>query len=335
MSIQNGLRRKLGPDGPECSAIGLGTWAIGGQGWGGSDAEQAVAAIQASIDEGIDLIDTAPIYGFGHSEEIVGRAIRGRRDRVVLATKCGLVWGGEGGDFFFDSAQGPVRRFLGPASIRREVEASLKRLGTDRIDLYQTHWQETTTPIADTMGALLECQRAGKIRAIGVSNANPAQLAEYLAAGPIASAQEIYSMLDRELAATLFPLCARHGVAVLAYSPLAMGLLTGRMQPAQSFQPGDNRGESPRFSTAAITAVNAFLATLQPIAQAHGITLAQLVIAWTLQQPGVTHALCGARTPLQARENAAAGRVHLTPDELRTITHRLDAARLKIPKVFE
>ncbi len=294
-----------------------------------------MAAIQASIDEGIDLIDTAPVYGFGHSEEIVGRAIRGRRDRVVLATKCGLVWGpGQGGDFFFDSKAGAVRRFLGAASIRGEVEASLKRLGTDRIDLYQTHWQESTTPIAETMGALLECQRAGKIRAIGVSNVDPAQLAAYLAAGPVASAQEIYSMVDRGHEQSLFPACARSGVAVLAYSPLAMGLLTGKMAAGRAFPAGDMRGGNPRFSDGSITAVNAFLATIEPIARAHAVSLAQLVIAWTLQQPGVTHALCGARNPLQARENADAGRVVLTADEVRIVTERLDAAQLRIPKVF-
>jgi len=328
------LRRPLGRHGPECSAIGLGCWAIGGDGWGGSDTAQAVAAIQASIDEGIDLVDTAPIYGFGRSEEIVGRAIRGRRDRVVLATKGGLVWGGTGGDFFFESPQGVVRRFLGPDSIRREIDASLQRLGTDHIDLYQTHWQDSTTPIAATMEALLECQRAGKIRSIGVSNVNAAQLEAYLACGPVASAQEIYSMVDRELAGTLFPVCAERGVAVLAYSPLAMGLLTGKMTPLRVFPAGDMRGGNPRFSDAAITSVNAFLGTIEPIARAHGVSLAQLVIAWTLQQPGVTHVLCGARHPLQAKENAAAGRIVLTPDEVRTITARLDAAQLKIPKVF-
>jgi aryl-alcohol dehydrogenase-like predicted oxidoreductase len=329
------LRRPLGKDGPDSSAIGLGTWAIGGDGWGGSDEAKAVAAIQASIDEGITLIDTAPIYGFGRSEEIVGRAIRGRRDQVILATKCGLVWGSDGGDFFFDSDHGQVRRFLGPASIRLEVEASLRRLGTNWIDLYQTHWQESTTPIADTMATLLELKREGKIRAIGVSNVNPAQLAEYLRCGPLASAQESYSMVDRELAQSLFPLCAQSGVAVLAYSPLAMGLLTGKFTPGRVFSSGDVRGSNRRFAPGAVAPVNAFLAQIAPIARDHGISLAQLVIAWTLQQPGVTHVLCGARDAGQARENAAAGRVALRPEELRTITARLDAARLALPKMYD
>jgi methylglyoxal reductase len=329
------LRRPLGKSGPESSAVGLGTWAIGGDGWGGSDEAKAVAAIQASIDEGVTLIDTAPIYGFGRSEEIVGRALQGRRDQVILATKCGLVWGHEGGEFFFDSDHGQVRRCLDPASIRREVEASLRRLDTDRIDLYQTHWQESTTPIATTMATLVELKQEGKIRAIGVSNVSPAQLTEYLRCGPIASAQESYSMVDRELAQSLFPLCAQCGMAVLAYSPLAMGLLTGKFTPGRVFSGDDVRKSNRRFAPGVVAPVNAFLQRIAPIAQHHGLSLAQLVIAWTLQQPGVTHVLCGARDAGQARENAAAGRVALRADELRTITVRLDSARLVLPKMYD
>ncbi len=328
------LRRKLGASGVETSAIGLGTWAIGGENWGGTDPGKAIEAIQTSIDEGIDLIDTAPIYGFGCSEELVGQAIKGRRDQVTLATKCGLVWGGQKGDFFFESNRGTVHKYLGADSIRTEVEASLRRLGTDRIDLYQTHWQDITTPIAETMSALVDLKKEGKIRAIGVSNVTPVQLSEYLRHGPIASAQEIYSMVDRELEADLFPLCARNDVGVLAYSPLAMGLLTGKTMPNREFKDGDVRKGNRRFSGESVTKVNAFLAQIEPIARAHQISIVQLVIAWTLHQPAITHVLCGARDAAQARENAAAARVALTPAEIAGITAKLEAAHLAVPKVY-
>ncbi len=328
------LIRPLGSAGPSVPVIGLGTWAIGGDDWGGADDAQAVAAIQASLDEGVTLIDTAPIYGFGHSEEVVGRAIRGRREAVFLATKCGLIWGGTEGQFFFPGPRGAVHRHLSAAAIRGELEASLRRLGTDHIDLYQTHWQDNTTPIAETMTELLALKAEGKIRHIGVSNVTPAQLAEYRALGPVVSAQEGYSMVDRELEAEMMSACVAAGVSLLAYSPLAMGLLSGKITPEREFPPGDMRRGNPRFAPGILRAVNAFLAEIAPVSEAHGVTLAQLVVAWTLGRPGITHVLCGARDAKQARENAAAGRVTLTTEQQDFITARLDAAALKVPKVF-
>ena len=312
--------RPLGQSGIEASVVGLGAWAIGGFNWGGTDEEAAVAAIRAAIDGGITLIDTAPVYGFGLSEEICGRAIEGRRDEVVLATKCGIVWHTQRGDHFFDGPPGPVYRYLGRDSIRHEIEQSLKRLRTDRIDLYQTHWQETTTRREETMGALLELRAEGKIRAIGVSNCDMQQIDEYLRAGVVDVDQERYSLLDRKLERNgQLAYCREHGISVFAYSPLEQGLLTGKVSANRDFPEGDMRRDSPRFSAENRQRMLDLLADLKPIADRHGLTYGQLTIAWTVAQPGLTHALVGARDADQARENAGAGDAELTEDELAQI----------------
>ncbi|MBN2023847.1 MAG: aldo/keto reductase [Pirellulales bacterium] len=317
-------QRALGGSGIEASVIGLGTWATGGWMWGGTDEADAVRAIHASLDHGVNLIDTAPMYGFGRSEELVGRAIAGRRDEVVLATKCGLVWGGpDRGEFFFHSSQSSltaepsrwkVYRYLHPDSIREELEASLRRLGTDHVDLYQTHWQDSTTPIDDTMAALVKLREVGKIRAIGVSNVSLAQLREY---GQVDAAQEKYSMLDRQLEENgILEHCRAEGIAVLAYSPLAGGLLTGAIGPDRTFPEGDLRRGQERYSVENRRRIKAMLDEFEPIARARGLSLGQLVVAWTFSQPGVTHVLCGARRERHALENAAAGAAQLSADEL-------------------
>jgi len=308
--------RELGASGLKVSAVGLGTWAIGGWLWGGSDRQAAVAAVQAAVEAGITLIDTAPGYGLGLAEEIVGEALAGLRDKVVLATKCGLVWHVRRGQHFFDQLGRPVHRYLGPQSVRHELEESLRRLATDRIDLYQTHWQDATTPIAETMGELEKLRREGKIRAIGVSNVSPADLEAYLEAGGVSSIQEKYSMLDRGAEKQLLPLAREQGIAALAYSPMALGLLTGKVKPGRRFPGDDLRHNNPRFTEENIRKVNALLEEVAPVAAAHRATLAQTVVAWTLAQPGVTCALCGARNPEQARENAGAGGLQLTGEEL-------------------
>lgn len=305
----------LGSSGLKASVVGFGAWAAGGWMWGGSDADDAVAAIQAAMDAGVTLIDTAPVYGFGRSEEIVGRALQGRRDQAIVATKCGLVWDTNEGEAFFTNEKA-VRKHLAPASIRREVEASLKRLGTDRIDLLQTHWQTETTPIEETMATLLALRQEGKIRAIGVSNASMAQLARYRAVGPVDVDQESFSMLDRHIAAEgRLEHCRRNGIAVFAYSPMARGLLTGKFAADHVFQPGDHRASHPDFSPASLHRVGRLLAVVRPVADAHGATLGQIALAWALAQPGLTHVLAGARDARQSRENAAAGDIVLSVDE--------------------
>ncbi|MHA1180783.1 MAG: aldo/keto reductase, partial [Alphaproteobacteria bacterium] len=234
-TTQEQLTRKIGASGISATAVGLGTWAIGGWMWGGTDEAQSIAAIQGAIDEGLTLIDTAPVYGQGVSEQIVGRAIRGRRDKVVLATKCGLVWHVRHGNHFFDYDGEPVHRHLGRDSIIYEVEQSLKRLGTDVIDHYITHWQDPTTPVDETMDALERLKAQGKIRSIGASNTAPDEVRAYVEAGQLDAIQEEYSLVKRDIEETHLPLCAEHGVATLSYSSLALGLLSGRIGPDREF----------------------------------------------------------------------------------------------------
>lgn len=331
-------RRPLGISGIEASVVGFGAWAIGGWTWGGADEAESIRAIHAFLDAGGNLIDTAPIYGFGRSEEVVGKAIADRRDRVVLATKCVMRW-----DLTPQQKQRAFRKFSTTAEnvdwsgqptdqsfdvyiysrrdgIREEIERSLKRLRTDVIDLYQTHWQDDDTPMAERMGVLMDLKREGKIRAIGVSNATPALIDAYREFGPVAADQEKYSMLDRAMERTNLPKCASENIAFLAYSPLAQGLLTGKITPERQYADSDQRNFKERFRPDNVRKVQAMLEPMRPIAAKHNLTLAQLTLAWTLAQPGCSHILCGARTPAQAIENAAAGDVTLAAAELAEIT---------------
>jgi methylglyoxal reductase len=320
------IRRKLGMSGIDVSAVGLGTWSLGGWAWPGTDETKAIDGIHAALDHGVNLIDTAPSYGSGRSEEIVGRAIRGRREKVVLATKCGLIYEPREGSTLFCEykADGATSRpsetlylCLRPESIRKELEGSLRRLGTTYIDLLQTHWQTPATPIVDTMGMLMKLQDEGKIRAIGVSNVTLDQLKSY---GPIDADQEKFSMIDREVERNgLLPHCHRTCVSMLAYSPLAYGLLGGKILPSQRFPAGDVRKDNPVFAPANVERINAMLDQIRPIAERRRATLAQVVIAWTVAQPGVSSVLCGARDPEHAIENAGAGEISLFSEELETI----------------
>jgi methylglyoxal reductase len=329
--------RPLGASGIQASAVAFGAWAIGGWMWGGADEQESIRAIHAFLDAGGNLIDTAPVYGFGRSEELVGKAIADRRGRVVLATKCGMRWdlsdaqkmralkrfstteesidwSGKPGEKSFD-----VSIYNGADGIREEIERSLKRLKTDAIDLYQPHWQDDPTPIEERMRALEDLKKAGKIRAIGLSNPKPEQLAEYRKYGVIDSVQDKYSMLDRQQEKINLPTCARDGIAFLAYSPLAQGLLTGKITLEREFGPGDQRRFKDRFKPDNVRKVLDLLDPLRPIAARHQAELAQVVIAWTLTRPGCSHVLCGARNPEQAIANAKAGSVELSSEELNAI----------------
>jgi methylglyoxal reductase len=318
--------RKLGSTGIDISAVGFGAWVTGAWMWGGADDEKSIAAIHAALDNGINLIDTAPVYGYGHSEQVVGRAIHDRRDRVVLATKCGLIWDREEGTlmFYADDKGATLRpvdkkiyKNLRPASIREEVERSLLNLRTDRIDLLQTHWQDPSTPLAESVAELERLKQEGKIRAIGVSNCNLENLQAY---GPIDSDQEKFSLLDRKLEENgILAWCQENHVSVLAYSPLSHGLLTGKLHPERDYKPGDLRKANPRFRAENVARINGLLRQLEPMAQRHGATIGQLAIAWTAAQPGITCVLCGARDSHQAIENAAAGSIELTAEEIKTV----------------
>jgi len=296
--------------------------------WGGTDTQQSVRSIQASLDAGVNFIDTAPAYGLGLSERIVGEAIRGRRDKVILATKCGLVWHTPKGNFFVDQNGTRIHRYLGAESIRYEVEHSLRRLETDYIDLYQTHWQDPTTPIEETMGTLLDLKKQGKIRAIGVSNCTVEQVRRYRSVGPLDAAQEKYSMLNRELEREYLPYCVQNRIAVLAYSPLANGLLTGKVDPERIFPEDDLRHDNPMFSRESRIRVMEMLDRMRRVARKYNFTDSQLAIAWTLAQPGITHALVGARDAGQAAENAAGGVAALTVADVKQVTEAMQAGAL-------
>ncbi|MBZ3694773.1 aldo/keto reductase [Phyllobacterium calauticae] len=313
------LTRAIGKSGVQASAVGLGTWAIGGWMWGGTDEQESIAAIQASLDAGVSLIDTAPAYGLGRSEEIVGKALKGRRDKAVIATKCGLVWHTTKGTHFFDQDGKPVHRYLGRDAIVHEVEESLRRLGTDYIDLYITHWQDPTTPIEETVRAMEDLRKAGKIRAIGASNVNLAEMNAYIATGALDAIQERFSMIDRELEAELLPVTRKDNVSLLSYSSLALGLLSGTVDPGRVFSGDDQRKDNPRFSVDNRLKAKQFADAIRPVADKHAASIAQIVIAWTLAQPGITFALCGARNPDQALDNARAGTIRLGTDDLSAI----------------
>lgn len=325
--------RKLGASGLEASTVGLGAWVLGGGSvWGAdTDDRESIATIHAALDAGINLIDTAPAYGFGRSEEVVGRAIADRRDQVVLATKCGLWWEDTRGSYFTDFDGRPIYRSLRPDTIRIEVENSLRRLKTDRIDLYQTHWPAVPpdrTPIADTMACLLDLKRQGKIRAIGVSNVSAAELSENAACGEVASDQFRYSMLHREPEEEILPLCRDKNIATLTYMSLEQGLLTGKVGMERTFSPGEfrsNEAWNPWYKLENRRRVLDLLAGFAPFAAKYDCTVAQLVIAWTLAQPGVTHVLAGARRPQQARENARGGELELEAADLASMRVAVEA----------
>ncbi len=321
--------RIIGRSGLKASVIGLGTWAIGGWKWGGTDVSDSISAIHCALDRGINFIDTAAVYGFGLSEEIVGKAISGRRDKVVVATKCGIIWHEKKGRHYFDSEDKSCYKYLGSESIRYELEQSLRRLGTDYIDLYQTHWQDPTSPIEETMGELVKLKQEGKIRSIGVSNASVADMKEYEKFGQLDSDQESYNMLDRKRKKDNLSYCAQRGIAFLAYSPLARGLLTGRLTPERVLKDGDHRKDDKRFSVENRRKILALLEKLEPIAKEHNATMSKLAIAWALVQPGVTHVLCGARNPLQMQENAKASNIKLSSEEISKINVFLEQSDIE------
>jgi aryl-alcohol dehydrogenase-like predicted oxidoreductase len=331
--------RELGTSGIKASIVALGTYAIGGWTWGGTDEKQAIEAIHASIDSGVNLIDTAPMYGFGLAEEIVGKAIKGRRDKIVLATKVGLRWDLEKGDFLtYASEKGTsgtptkmrINRYLGPESIRYEIEKSLQRLGTDYIDLYQTHWQDKTTPIAVTMETLKALQKEGKIRAIGISNANVEQLKAY---GGVASAQEKFNLMDRRIAKNgLLDACVASHTSILTYYTMEQGLLTGAMSPDRVFKDGDARRTNPLFTAESIRRINAVVGELKPFAEKYKATIGQVVIALTCLQRGITHVLVGARDAAQAKENAKGGYLEIEAGDVKAMNAIADKLTALYPE---
>lgn len=325
----------LGKSGISTSVVALGTWGIGGWMWGGAEERDSISAIHSAIDHGINLIDTAPLYGFGYSEEVVGKAVADRRDKVVLATKCGIWWEkepkpeGEGEIHVYstekslgsaDNYDRILYRYLRPDSIRAELERSLKLLQTDYVDLYQVHCQDATSRIAETMETLLKLKEEGKIRAIGVSNVTPDQLAEYQSVGYVDVLQERFSLVDREVQTNgMLKTVQDNDMNLLSYAPLAHGLLTGNLSSDETFPEGDFRSMDPRFTPSNIQKVNEKLEQMHSLTVKYGLSLAQLVIAWTFSAGPKTNVLCGARTAKHAAENALAGSVRLAAEDLNFI----------------
>jgi aryl-alcohol dehydrogenase-like predicted oxidoreductase len=273
------------------SRVGLGTWAIGGWMWGGSDEADSIATIHAAVDHDINLIDTAPVYGFGRSEEIVGKALgtNGRRSRVVIATKVGLDW-----------RDGQPFRNACPLRIFAEVEASLKRLRTDYIDICQVHWPDPFTPIEETAKAMLTLLQQGKIRAIGVSNFTRLQMREFRRVAPLHTVQPPYNLFERESEEDALPYCLWHGIATLTYGPLCRGLLSGRMRPETIFSGDDQRKIDPKFKQPRYSQYLQAVAELDRFAsENYGKRVIHLALRWVLDQPGVSAALWGARWPSQ------------------------------------
>ncbi len=326
--------RQLGLSEIQASVITFGAWAIGGAMWGGTDEKAAIEAIQRSLDLGVNCIDTAPIYGLGRSEQIVGKAIKGRRDQVYIFTKCGLRVDLEEGEYYFtmefEGKAYKVYRNSRKQRILEECDRSLQNLGTDYIDLYQVHWRDHTVPVEEPMEALEKLIDQGKIRYAGVCNYTVEEVETARRCIPIVSVQPPYSLVNRGIEKDLLPYCREQNLGVLVYSPLQRGLLTGKFQPDHKFPPEDHRAKHPFFRPENIRKVNEMLDQIRPIAQAHNATLAQTILRWTIDQPGVTVALVGARNAQQAEENARAVEVQLTDEERRRITELSDQLHLNL-----
>ena len=328
--------RKLGQSDLEVSVVTFGAWAAGGWMWGGTERTEAVKAIRAGFDFGVTSIDTAPVYGQGLSEEIVGEAIKGMpRDKVQILTKYGLSWSDTKGAFFFHSTNNEgkpleIYRYAGKAAVKKECEASLKRLGTDYIDLLQIHWADPTTPVQETMEAVSELIQEGKVRYAGVCNYDLALMKEAANYINLVSDQVPYSMVKRDIEDDLVPYLIEKNQSVLAYSPLQRGLLAGKIKPGHQFSDGDTRADLPYYSNKNILRTNTFLDKLKPLAAAKNATLGQLVIRWTVDQPGITIALVGARNAAQALENAKAAQISLNKDEIEFINAELAKLKLEL-----
>ena len=319
--------RRLGNTDLELTVVGLGTWAIGGPwqyGWGPQDENEAIAAILKAIDLGINWIDTAAIYGCGHSEELLGMALKKTKTRPIIATKCSLLW----------NEKKEKVGCLKAESIRKECEDSLKRLGVEVIDLYQMHWPDPEKDIEEGWGEIARLQKQGKVRHIGVCNYNTAQLDRIRKIASVASLQPPYNMNNRGVEKDLLGYCAKNNIGVVAYSPMQRGLLTGKFSKKYlaTLAPDDHRLKSGDYQEPEFSATLALVDKLRPIAERNKRTLAQLAIAWVLRRPEVTSAIVGARKPSQIAETAPAADWTLTKNDIAEIEKLLAERKNKLAK---
>jgi aryl-alcohol dehydrogenase-like predicted oxidoreductase len=325
-------KRPLGASGIAITTVGFGSWAIGGggwsYGWGEQDDASSLAAMRRALELGINWIDTAAVYGLGHSEEVVGRLLRSlpASERPLVFTKCGLIWDER-------NPMAEPRRVLKPESIRRECEASLRRLGVERIDLYQFHWpDETGTAVEDSWAEMVRLGEQGKIRLAGVSNFEGSLLERCEAIRHVDSLQPPFSLIHREAAAREIPWCAEHGTGVICYSPMQSGLLTESFTTSRvaALAPDDWRRRSPEFQEPNLSRNLALRDALRPIAQRHGIAVPAVAIAWTLSWPGVTGAIVGARSPEQVDGWIQAGALELSSEDLDEIADAIERTKAGI-----
>lgn len=317
-------KRKLGKNGPELSIIGLGAWAIGGSwtwGWGDSDDQESIRTIQRAIDLGVNWIDTAAIYGLGHSEKIVAQAIKDRRDEVFIATKCGLVW----------DEKKRIRNDITPESIRHEVENSLTRLGVDVIDLYQIHWPYANHSEAEAWTELSKLKKEGKVRWIGVSNFDAPLLSRCEKIAHIDSLQPPYSLFDRDIEKDILPFCQQHDIGIIPYSPMFSGLLSGRFDRTK-VSSDDWRAKNSMFNEPQLSRNLKFVDELRVLADKYGKSVGNMAVAWVLAQPGITSAIVGARTVQQIEENVQVDGVQLSNDDMVFIKNALNRHQFKLKR---
>lgn len=324
-------KREIGTSGIQASALSLGCWAIGGgQWWGANDDQMSVDTILRAVDLGINWIDTARVYGFGHSEEVVGKALKELpRDKVMISTKCGIQWYDEGGELHFVKEGHAVHRDLSPKAIRRDLELSLKAMGTDYVDVYYTHWQCKTyglVPVSETMGELLKMKQEGKIRAIGASNVNLSILKEYAAEGQLDVIQEKLSILDRKPEEELLPFCKQHGISLQTYSPIEQGLLAGKAPNDYVPKKGEVRDGKTWWKPGNIRIANEMLAGWTDLTEKYRCTLANLCIKWNSMLSPNINVLCGARKLSQIEDTAKSLSIPLTKEDFQRMKQDGDAA---------
>lgn len=319
---------QFGNSGLTGSVITFGAMPLGGGSWWSNSVdEESIRTVHRAIDLGINTFDTAPVYGYGHSEEVLGKAIRGKRDKVLISTKCGLWWDDDEGTYHFTNDGHVVRRNVSRRVIKLELEKSLKRLGTDYIDIYYTHNPAKPpfdTPVEETVGTLMELKKEGKIRAIGASNMTVEQMEAYLKCGQIDFAQKKYSIMTRDIEADMLPFCEKHNIVLQAYATIERGLLTGKITKDFKYPEGDARGDQPWWRPEKFPYAVDFVNSLQDMCEKYNCSMVNLSTAWLRAQSPVVNVICGARRVFQIEESALGADLELLPEDVQEIRRRAE-----------